>query len=92
MIEATSGFHQVSKLLTTVTNMGGFLFTVMAQGVYNSSSLWNILTDSNSHIASELAEIVIPTQKKSDSYKFTCRIMISNIVYEFVLSTVHLFE
>ena len=60
MIDATSGFHQVrvdieaSKLLTIVTNMGCFSFTVMPQVVCNSSALWNILIDGNSRIDSEL--------------------------------------
>ena len=34
--------------------MGRFSFTVMAQGGCNSSSLWNILTDGNSRIDSQL--------------------------------------
>ena len=60
MIDSTSGFHQVrvdmeaSKLLIILTNMECFSFTVMPQGVCNSSALWNILTDSNSHIDSDL--------------------------------------
>ena len=59
-IDATSGFHQVpvspeaSKLLTIVTNAGRFSYKVLPQGVCNSSALWNILTDGNSRIDSEL--------------------------------------
>ena len=61
MINAPSGFHQVevdkeaSKLLTIVTNMGRFSFTVMPQGVCNSSALWNILKDCDSRIEPTLA-------------------------------------
>ena len=60
VIDATSGFHQVpvspeaSKLLTIVTNAGRFSYNVLPQGVCNSSALWNILTDGNSRIDSEL--------------------------------------
>ena len=60
VIDATSGFHQVpvseeaSKLLTIITTAGRFLYRVLPQGVCNSSALWNILTDGNSRIDSEL--------------------------------------
>ena len=55
-----SRFHQVpvspevSKLLTIVTNAGRFSYNVLPQGVCNSSALWNILTDGDSRIDSEL--------------------------------------
>ena len=61
MINATRGFHQVpvdpetSKLLTIVTNCGRFSYRVLLQGVCNSSALWNILTDGNSRLDSDLA-------------------------------------
>ena len=61
VIDATSGFHQVpvdseaSKLLTIVTNSGRYSFRVLPQGVCNSSALWNILTDGNARLDSELA-------------------------------------
>ena len=53
-------FHQVredigaSKPLTIDTNIGGFSFTNMPQGVCNSSALWNILTDVDSRKDSQL--------------------------------------
>ena len=40
--------------MTIVTNKGRFSFMVITQGVCNSSALWNILTDGNSGIDSEL--------------------------------------
>ena len=45
---------EASKLLTIVTNAGRFSYKVLPQGVCNSSALWNILTDGNSRIDSEL--------------------------------------
>ena len=61
VIDATSGFHQcpvdseTSKLLTIVTNAGRFSYQTLPQGTCNSSALWNILTDGNSRIDSELS-------------------------------------
>ena len=61
IIDATSRFHQcpvdpeTSKLLTIVTNAGQFSYQVLPHGVCNSSDLWNILTDGNSSIDSDLA-------------------------------------
>ena len=46
---------ETSKLLTIVTNAGRFSYQVLPQGTCNSSALWNILTDGNSRIDSELA-------------------------------------
>ena len=60
VIDATSVFHQgrvekeAIKLLPIVTNMGPFSFTIMPQGVCNSSSLWNILNVGNRGIDNEL--------------------------------------
>ena len=58
VIDATSGQVradiEASKLLTIVTNMGRFSFTVMPQGVCNRSALWNILTDFDSRKDSQL--------------------------------------
>ena len=42
-------------MLTIVTNAGRFSYQVLPQGTCNSSALWNILTDGNSRIDSELA-------------------------------------
>ena len=59
VIHATSGFHQVkadeqaSKLLTLTTNMGHFCYSVLPQGICNSSALWNIMTDGDSRIDNE---------------------------------------
>ena len=44
---------QASKLLTIVTNMGHFSYSVLPQGICNSSVLWNIMTDGDSKINSE---------------------------------------
>ena len=50
-IDATSGYHQIrvdkesQELLTIVTQMGRFSYTVTPQGVCSSSDLFNYLTD-----------------------------------------------
>ena len=60
VIYAKSGFRQVkvdkeaSKFQTNVTNMERFSVTVMSQGVCNSFSLCNSLTDGDSRIDSKL--------------------------------------
>ena len=53
VINVTSD-KEASKLLTIVTNLEHFSFTVMPQVMCNSSALWNILTDGNSRKDSEL--------------------------------------
>ena len=74
VIDATTAFHQVlvseeaSKLLTIVTNAGRFSYRVLPQGVCNSSALWNILTDGNSRIDSELSIL-----KNMDDYLIHAR-------------------
>ena len=74
VIDATTAFHQVpvseeaSKLLTIVTNAGRFSYRVLSQGVCNSSALWNILTEGNSRINSELSIL-----KNMDDYLIHAR-------------------
>ena len=40
--------------MTIVTNMGRFTFKSLPQGISNSASLWNILTDGDARIDTEL--------------------------------------
>ena len=60
MIDAASGYHQLrvheesQLLLTITTNMGRFTFKSLPQGICNSADLWNLMTDGNSRIDSEL--------------------------------------
>ena len=60
VIDVTSGYHQLrvdeqsSKLLTIVTNMGRFTNKSLPQGIYNSAALWNIMTDGDSRLDSQL--------------------------------------
>ena len=60
VIDAASGYHQLrvheesQELLTIVTNMGRFTFKSLSQGISNSASLWNILTDGDARIDTDL--------------------------------------
>ena len=60
MIDAASGYHQLrvheesQLLLTITTNMERFTFKSLPQGICNSADLWNLMTDGNSRIDSEL--------------------------------------
>jgi len=47
--------EEASKLLTIVTNSGRYSYKVLPQGVCNSSALWNILTDGDARLNSNLA-------------------------------------
>ena len=47
--------EEATKLLTIVTNSGRYSYRVLLQGVCNSSALWNILTDGNARLDSQLA-------------------------------------
>ena len=40
--------------MTIVTNMGRFTFKSLPQGISNSAALWNLLTDGDDRIDSEL--------------------------------------
>ena len=60
MIDAASGYHQLrvseesQELLTIVTNMGRFTFKSLPQDMSNAASLWNILTDDDARIDTDL--------------------------------------
>ena len=60
MIDAASGYNQLriheesQELLTIVTNIGRFTFKSLLQGISYSAALWNMLTDSDARIDSEL--------------------------------------
>ena len=46
--------EQSSKLLTIVKNIGRFTYKSLPQGICNRKALWNIMTDGESRMDSQL--------------------------------------